>query len=285
MTDKMTNTRYAVVPEWILDSDVSDRAVRLFGVLDRFAGVNDGAWPSRSTLAKRLKNCSVDSIDRALAELEEIDAITVERRKRADGSFTSSLYRLWPTNMELVTTGHHSGHLAAPMPPPSRTDAETGGSNPSEGTSEKTSSSVDDGLAKVSRIETLFTTTVWEHYPRKSARKAALKAFTARLKEGISPSALEIATKNYAATRIGQEPQFTMLGSTFFGPNERWKDFVDDSTTPSAAEKAVLSARMEQAKSDDEEWAKALERQQAESVPMPDFMRGIGGNLRRQRTA
>lgn len=282
MTDKMTNARYAVIPEWILDADISDRAVRLFGILDRFAGTNDGAWPSRSTLAKRLRNCSVPSVDRALAELEAIDAITVERRKRADGSFTSSLYRLWPTNMELPTTSLLRGHLVSPVRPPSLTSDESGGSNPTEGTTEKTSSSAEgETKEKVSRMEVLFTT-AWEHYPRKAARKAALKAFSARLKEpGISPDDLLTATKNYAASRLGQEAQYTMLGQTFFGPNERWKDFVDSTTEQQASRQVVEAAKMEQVKRDSEAWEAELERRHEESVPMSEERKR---SLRRQLT-
>jgi hypothetical protein len=68
-----------VTPEWVLDAAVSDRAVRLFAVLNRYAGTNETAWPSRKTLAERL-GCSVDSVDRALAELVAIDAVSIEER-------------------------------------------------------------------------------------------------------------------------------------------------------------------------------------------------------------
>ncbi len=67
-----------MVPEWLLDADVSDRAVRLWAILDRYAGSNGAAFPSRSTLAKRLR-CSVDTIDRSLADLEAVGALEVER--------------------------------------------------------------------------------------------------------------------------------------------------------------------------------------------------------------
>jgi DNA-binding transcriptional MocR family regulator len=100
---------YATIPEWIL-LEASGQAVRLFAVLDRYVGSNDSAWPYRSTLANRLK-CSVKTVDRALEELISMGALAVEHRKRADGSWTSSEYILWPRNCLQVAT-----KLSLPIP-------------------------------------------------------------------------------------------------------------------------------------------------------------------------
>lgn len=70
---------------------------------------------------------------------------------------------------------------------------------------------------------------VWDVYPRKTNRKGAEAAFTARLGEGITVEQLTQATENYAKVRRGQDPKFTMLGATFYGPNERWRDYLDGS--------------------------------------------------------
>jgi len=70
---------FAQVPEWLLDADISDRAVRLYARLVRYAGSNGKAWPGRDTLARRLR-CSEASVDRALKELREVGALTVKRR-------------------------------------------------------------------------------------------------------------------------------------------------------------------------------------------------------------
>jgi len=72
---------YAQVPDEVLDSAVSDRAVRLFALLAKYAGLPDGARPSRAKLAERLR-CSKWSVDRALAEL--IEAKFVQRTRRWD---------------------------------------------------------------------------------------------------------------------------------------------------------------------------------------------------------
>lgn len=71
---------------------------------------------------------------------------------------------------------------------------------------------------------------VWGRYPRKTKRLEALKAWRARVRAGVSPDELARAVENYAARcrREGTEERFVMHGSSFFGPNERWRDFLDD---------------------------------------------------------
>lgn len=87
-----SDVRFAVVPEWLLDDDVSDRAVRLYAVLARHADKETGdAHPSRRRLAARCR-CSADSIDRALKELVAVGAVSVEHRYSDDGDLTSNHY-------------------------------------------------------------------------------------------------------------------------------------------------------------------------------------------------
>lgn len=68
----------------------------------------------------------------------------------------------------------------------------------------------------------------WEPYPRKVARKAAFKAFTARRNDGVPAEELVAASTHYATViqRDRTEERFVLHGATFFGPNERWRDFV-----------------------------------------------------------
>lgn len=75
----------------------------------------------------------------------------------------------------------------------------------------------------------------WEQYPRKLNRKGAFKAWLARVKGGASLTDLHEATKNYAKIREGLDPVHTMHGATFFGPNDRWMDYLEPQ--PDAAAK------------------------------------------------
>tara|TARA_Y100001963_G_scaffold147955_1_gene225011 strand:- start:479 stop:913 length:435 start_codon:yes stop_codon:yes gene_type:complete len=97
---------FATVPEWILFGELSDRAVRLFAVLQRHDG-EQGAFPSRKRLATILA-CSLDSVDRAVKELEQQNIVIRHSRFNESGGRRSNLYEL------------RLG-LAAPMRPPNRT--------------------------------------------------------------------------------------------------------------------------------------------------------------------
>lgn len=66
----------------------------------------------------------------------------------------------------------------------------------------------------------------WAFYPRKEDRKDALRCYTARRREGISAETLLAATKNLAEARIGEDPKYTLLPATFFGPNERYLKYL-----------------------------------------------------------
>jgi GntR family transcriptional regulator len=71
---------YAAVPRALVaDRAVSDRAVRVYAALTRFADRTKRAWPAQKTLAKELE-CSVPTIERAVRELRESGWITVGRR-------------------------------------------------------------------------------------------------------------------------------------------------------------------------------------------------------------
>jgi hypothetical protein len=86
---------FAMLPEWVLDAEISDRAVRLFALLLRYANKGGKAWPTRKTLQERLRVGSLDSVDRAIADLVKIGALEVVRRGGKPGeAFTSSVYVL-----------------------------------------------------------------------------------------------------------------------------------------------------------------------------------------------
>jgi len=72
--------RFAIVPEWLLDADISDAAVRLYAVLLRFGQTSGARMPARSTLALRMRKKSTDTIDRAVRELVEFGAVVVQNR-------------------------------------------------------------------------------------------------------------------------------------------------------------------------------------------------------------
>jgi hypothetical protein len=72
--------RFAIVPEWLLDADVGDCAVRLYAVLLRYGNSSGARMPGRATLARRLRKKSTDTVDRAMRELVSMGAVRVEHR-------------------------------------------------------------------------------------------------------------------------------------------------------------------------------------------------------------
>lgn len=211
---------FAIVPEWLIYEAISDRAVRLYATLARYADAEGLCWPSRQTLAKRTR-CSVASIDRAAAELERLGAIHRQHRTDEAGDPTTNLwtvYRLPPGER-----GSRGGEAT-----PSR-GAEATGSRGADAQNENQREREKDRAREP--FEDDFDS-VWETYPRKDARKGALRAYQARRREGVPAPDLARAVEHYATVRAREDPQFTMLGATFFGPNERWRDSLDPPRPP-----------------------------------------------------
>jgi len=84
--------RFAVVPEWMLDSTVSDTAFRLYAILARYGNTSGVRMPGRALLARRLHR-SVDTVDRALKELTAAGILSIERRSH-DGRNLTNRYHL-----------------------------------------------------------------------------------------------------------------------------------------------------------------------------------------------
>lgn len=95
----------------------------------------------------------------------------------------------------------------------------------------------------------------YSNYPRRIEKKAAFKAWQARLKEKILPDSLIVAAKNYAANCLanGTEQRFIKHPSTFLGPSKPYEDWIRPPTndTPKPNQTRQLT--------DDEEYMRQLE--------------------------
>jgi len=116
LDDNVTaDVKFSIVPEWLIDSGCTDKALRLYVVLARYADNDDlTAYPGRGTLAKRM-GCHRTSVDRAVEELIELGAISKQKRVK-DGKYQSSLYtirRIAPSRTHATTP------VAPTQPPPS----------------------------------------------------------------------------------------------------------------------------------------------------------------------
>ena len=113
------DVKFAQVPHWVLELPLSDKAVRLYAILSKYADNADGtSYPGRGTLAK-LMHCHRSSVDRAVEELIAAGCITKKVRYK-EGRYTSSLYtvrRIPPRSMDEGSRTHATT--------PSRADATT----------------------------------------------------------------------------------------------------------------------------------------------------------------
>lgn len=69
----------------------------------------------------------------------------------------------------------------------------------------------------------------WSYYPRRIEKKAAFKAWNARLNQKITPEEMITGAKNYAleCKQKGRAIEFIKHPSTFIGPSEPFKDYLD----------------------------------------------------------
>ncbi len=153
---------WAMVPVWVLDSGVSPRAVFLYCVLSLYADGgsrgNGATTRTRRKLADRL-DCSVNTLDRAVAELEGIRAVRRTPTTDASGDQGPNRWTVFRVRPGGPIYGEGGGPIhAAPevlIPP------------------------VDPDPSKDSSRD---FDTFWSAYPRKEAKKAAADAFKAALK-------------------------------------------------------------------------------------------------------
>ncbi len=68
----------------------------------------------------------------------------------------------------------------------------------------------------------------WQEYPRKMNRKGALEAYIAQRRKDVSPDTLLTAVLHFAEAmkREKRAQDVILYGSTFFGPKDRWEDYV-----------------------------------------------------------
>ena len=253
MSDTLGGDYFAVIPETVLFADIGANSVRLYAVLARYVGMNDFAWPSRAKLAERM-HCSIRTIDSSIEELMKLGALTVQLRRTDDGRKTSSAYYLHGKLLETsdVQKLHHVEDDVQKL----HIDGAKIAHERETMKERQTSSSFDSKFEEI-----------WKSYPRKIAKQQCRKSVIARFKAKVSFDELLEATRNYAASRWGQDATYTMHGSTFYGPNERWRDWLDNATRPESPEttRAIALA---------DDWIEKREREHAESKPMPAHMKG-----------
>ena len=93
---------WAMVPEKMIRSELSDRAVRVYALLLRYANADRIAWPRQTVMAKEL-GCSRATVERAVRELREKGWVKTERRE--SGGVCEYLLRTSPAPPERRMSG------------------------------------------------------------------------------------------------------------------------------------------------------------------------------------
>ena len=119
---------FSIVPEFVVDCG-KPRAIQVYAILARYADREGTAFPGRPLIAERAQ-CSIDTVDRALRELEALKAIEVQRTKKPDGSYERNVYTLLQRLVGAVgggrtVAGGGSRNGAGGVTAPTRTQLET----------------------------------------------------------------------------------------------------------------------------------------------------------------
>ena len=211
MTNLHTDVRFSIVPEWMIDADISDRAVRVYAILARYADSETlQAFPSRETLAKRAR-CHWRSIDRAIDELVKLGAVTKTHRKNGD-DYQSNIYtlrRVLP-RVSLPTDTGDTGVLTGESLP-----TDTGGNLT---ITTELEPSKQELLNDISRKFDQF----WAAYPRKKGKGQARTAFEKALTKTDIDTILA-GVEAYKEHEDMYDPQFIAHPSTWLN-GERWED-------------------------------------------------------------
>jgi hypothetical protein len=194
--------RFAIIDEWLLDLDISDRAVRLYAVLARYAdSETHKAYPSRETLAERLR-CSTKSVDRAAQELVESGAMTKQHRHNSSIVYTLRVVQ---------GGGHHSPGGSSQVSRGVDTGVELTRTTELEPPKRKLLNDIDKHFD-----------TFWSEYPRKQGKGKAREAFRTAVKS-VGVDAVIAGAVRYASDPNLPDPQFIPLPTTWLN-QERWDD-------------------------------------------------------------
>ena len=180
-------------------------------------------WPSVPYIAEQCE-MSVRSVQSHIKKLVEDGLVSVEERKSSNGLNRTNVYTL------ILRTGANAAPSGAPAAL-SGESAAPGGVNaaPVSGAGAAPGISNLSEPVKESVTNNLFEQ-AWALYPKRAggnSKSAALKAWDARVREGVAPDDMLEGLKRYAAfvSQTGKTgTEFVKQARTFFGPDRHFED-------------------------------------------------------------
>lgn len=178
--------------------------------------------PSHDRLAREC-GMSKDSVKRAITELESKRLLAI-RRQVQDGVNLPNQYTL-KMGSSMGVVGADSTHGVGA----DSTDggcSQPGGVGADSTTKQEVITRKKLSLSSDSKFEE-----AWRAYPKReggNSKQAALKAWTARVREGVDPEILMAATQAYAVAmqKAGNAgSRYVRQAATFFGPDRHFEEF------------------------------------------------------------
>jgi len=202
---------FEMIPHWLLESEVSAVAIRLYLVLRQHGDAKAICYPGRKRLAQALRT-GVKSVDRAKDELVAVGAICYTRRHSESGDWTSNLYHVhWDPSLACVTFDPRWGQNE----PYGRVKNDPTGSVKND-TRTKTHSEPRPNEPKQELFDEF-----WRTYPRKANKGRARTAWKSAVGKADPRTIIE------GAERYRDDPnrtdEFTAHASSWLN-GERWLD-------------------------------------------------------------
>lgn len=206
----------------LLDCDKLDPTDTLLLIaLADHVGDDDACFVGIERLSQRAR-VGYSTAKRRLTALEQRGVLSRTRRRRDDGNLSVYAYHLERTffGLQGLTSSpdHGSPERALTMAHPGE-PAEPPRTEPPHKTPSAKALALSEGFDEF-----------WENYLRKEGKPKARKVWNARRKQGVPPEELIQAGANYMRKCKIQrtEVKFIKLAATFLGPDEHWKDYLDD---------------------------------------------------------
>lgn len=204
---------FECIPHWLLfDPALTSNALRVWLILQKHRDYDTGeCWPGRRRLAE-MAHLSVKTIDRALATLSGIGAITVTTRKKDDGSNHSNLYQVhWD----------RWGKSDAPL----ATETTLGGETETTQEQRPTMNKTQGNQLEIPSSDHFDE--FWKAYPRKKDKGHARKAWAKAVKT-TDPALIVSAAVQFRqwCEQDGTETDFIPYPATWLN-GERWLDERD----------------------------------------------------------
>lgn len=223
---------------WAFDQQIpGNLKIVLLALADN---ANDGGycWPSQEVIAHKA-SVSVRNLRRLLNELEDRGLIRIDARRRQDGYKAANGYQLSPANMSGKpspdnispdTTGHSQRPTVSDqepsVEPPKRVNARA------------------SELRRIQRQqEAEDWEKFWEIYPRKVAKDAAARAWTAAIKRENSAS-IVAGLERLVPSLKAREPQYVPHPATWLNAGS-WDDEADPPPSPTSRTGSTLPPKID----------------------------------------